>query len=294
MGSINFKDSIIDGIKGKVITETKTIITKSYNNTALSWTPTNRVYGDTYIYYVEGPYKSGVVLNNFTGKITSILNCSPSSSYKGTKAFEVKAGDTLLGLCQNTRLYSSNYSFTYNVSNVSGEILLYPSSELGTGGNPRIASLSTITITGNEYGTQTTQTGTQIDKVYIGTEQIYPYIPAIDPYSATYFGPTFYWNTGTGTSTETIVMSMKDANTIKVNVNNSWYFECVKPAGNPTIDNPAVCNYNSGGAAEFDLYFDYDKQRWIWWWKNASYLYCRTICPTQAESAATPIYSRTS
>ena len=174
MGSINFKDSIIDGIKGNVITETKTIITKSYNNTALSWTPTNSVYGETYFYYVEGPYKSGVVLNNFTGKITSTLNCSLTSYYKGTNAFEVKAGNTLLGSCKNTRLYSSNYSVTYNVSNVSGEILLYPSSELGTDGKNRINSLHPITITGNEYGTQTTQTGTQIDKVYIGTEQVYP------------------------------------------------------------------------------------------------------------------------
>ena len=81
-------------------------------------------------------------------------------------------------------------------------------------------------------------------------------------YSEKYFGPTCYWNMG---SLEPIVMSIRDDDTIHVDVNKgNWYFIC-KISPNPTLENPCIGIIDNGSAErKYDLFFSQSKQCWVW------------------------------
>ena len=96
-----------------------------------------------------------------------------------------------------------------------------------------------------------------VKKVMLGDKQIWPSYSSVEYYNG-------FWNTDpSGERIETVNVSL-EGNSIKGNVNNSWYFLCHKN-DNPTIDNPCV-GYNDNGNAirKYDLFWSKGKNCWVW------------------------------
>ena len=124
--------------------------------------------------------------------------------------------------------------------------------------------------------------------MYIGTEQIYPYVPPI--LDSVYEG---WWNTSaTGSSIEKVILEMESATVIKGTVVTSagtgwsWYFKC-NYVQNSTLANPCV-GFDAGGTQtrRYELFWSRGKNCYVWYdrtYDDTNTSKYRYIMRTQAE-----------